>query len=393
MNKSGNITTIIGSLFGIATGVFMFYIFSNMGILEHSIYFFAMPICFCVAGIIPIIRIIMTNSVKNKDVVVEELGENINFEGIYTELQDKHAYELDKIRKRVFPAIILVTISVIGLILMGFWVDKVDKNPMLIYGKENLLIIIPIVIVTPFFAAVFMLSSRKGAYTRKYKDLLVADLVQRINGSLKYERYNGEINHRLIGKYRDSNFDKLKYNRWDAEDAIHGNITNALHLEIAELSVDHESGSRKNRTTINIFKGIFACVERKDSFKATIKVLNNKNKMSVNNSDNLSEVKMDSTEFENMFNVYSDNPVVAMRVLTSDIMEKIIDFEKRLNIHYELYISGADIYMRLFTKELFEPSILNRDKEKKNMRMYYEILNLVIDISKELDKIISEVEI
>ncbi len=393
MNKSGNIATIIGSLFGIATGVCMFYIFSNMGILEHSIYFFAMPICFCVAGIIPIIRIIMTNSVKNKDVVVEELGENINFEGIYTELQDKHAYELDKIRKRVFPAIILVTISVIGLILMGFWVDKVDKNPMLIYGKENLLIIIPIVIVTPFFAAVFMLSSRKGAYTRKYKDLLVADLVQRINGSLKYERYNGEINHRLIGKYRDSNFDKLKFNRWDAEDAIHGNITDNLHLELAELSIDHESGSRKNRTTINIFKGLFARVERKENFNTIIKVLNDKNKASVSNQDNLSEVKMDSTEFENMFNVYSNNPVVAMRVLTSDIMEKIIDFEKRLNIHYELYISGAEIYMRLFTKELFEPSIFNKDKEKKNMRMYYEILNLVIDMSKELDKIISEVEV
>ena len=49
--------------------------------------------------------------------------------------------------------------------------------------------------------------------------------------------------------------------------------------------------------------------------------------------------------------------------------------------------------MRLFTKELFEPSIFNKDKEKKNMRMYYEILNLVIDMSKELDKIISEVEV
>ena len=115
--------------------------------------------------------------------------------------------------------------------------------------------------------------------------------------------------------------------------------------------------------------------------------------MSVNNSDNLSEVKMDSTEFENMFNVYSDNPVVAMRVLTSDIMEKIIEYEKRLNIHYELLISTNGIYMRLFTKELFEPSILKRDKEKKNMRIYYEILNLVVDMSKELDKIISEVEI
>ena len=393
MNKPSNIATIIGSVLGIAAGIFMFCVFSSMGIIKHSMYFFVMPIGVCVASIIPIIRIIRTNSVENKEVVVEELGENINFEGIYTELQDKHAYELDKIRKRVFPAIILVTISVIGLILMGFWVDKVDKNPMLIYGKENMLIIVPIIIVTPFFAAIFMLSSRKGAYTRKYKDLLVADLISRVNGALKYERYNGEINRKLIGLYGDANFDKLKYNRWDAEDVIHGNITNALHLEIAELSVDHESGSRKNRTTINIFKGIFACVERKDSFKATIKVLNNKNKMSVNNSDNLSEVKMDSTEFENMFNVYSDNPVVAMRVLTSDIMEKIIEYEKRLNIHYELLISTNGIYMRLFTKELFEPSIFNKDKEKKNMRMYYEILNLVIDMSKELDKIISEVEV
>ena len=102
---------------------------------------------------------------------------------------------------------------------------------------------------------------------------------------------------------------------------------------------------------------------------------------------------MDSSEFENIFNVYADNAVLTMRILTSDIMMKMVEFERRLGVHFETYISGDSMVMRFFTTELFEPAIFNESKEKDRVRAYYEIIKLITDIACELDKTIAEVEV
>ena len=73
---------------------------------------------------------------------------------------------------------------------------------------------------------------------------------------------------------------------------------------------------------------------------------------------------MDSSEFENLFYVYSDNSIVAMQILTSDIMEKLVAFEKRLDIHYELIVTGTEVFMRFLPEICLNRLYLIRRRKK-----------------------------
>ena len=211
---------------------------------------------------------------------------------------------------------------------------------------------------------------------------------------MTYDRKAVDVGSKVLEIYKTAAFDNHYFNRNQTEDYIQGKLTNNLSVSIAELDLDHVMGSRKNRKTVDVFNGLVVHVKGITSLKGTIKILNNNNKIK-DSSEELSEVKMDSSEFENIFNVYADNSVLTMRILTSDIMQKMVEFEKRLGVYFETYISAENLVMRFFTTELFEPAIFNESREKDRVRAYTIVTpkGIIQGANKNTDKPIIKVNI
>ena len=97
-------------------------------------------------------------------------------------------------------------------------------------------------------------------------------------------------------------------------------------------------------------------------------------------------LNMDSSEFEKYFDVKSSDSIVAMQLLTSDIMEELIEFENKTNIKFDIYIKNDCIYLRFHSVNIIINinAIKKGSLDKSIIEKYYYILNLSYNLSNKL---------
>lgn len=83
-----------------------------------------------------------------------------------------------------------------------------------------------------------------------------------------------------------------------------------------------------------------------------------------------------------------------MQLLTSDIMQELVDFRKKTNLNYDIVIKNNVIYLRFHCGYIFEPQAIRKGiADKKSIERYFNILNFIYELSKKLIKTIDETEI
>lgn len=102
---------------------------------------------------------------------------------------------------------------------------------------------------------------------------------------------------------------------------------------------------------------------------------------------------MDSGEFEKYFDIYSQNKVIAMQLLTSDIMNCLLDFHNKYEINYEIAFRNNIIYMRFFTGAMFEPKIFGNSMDKELLFTYFCILKFIVDVTKKVNETVKKLEV
>ena len=102
---------------------------------------------------------------------------------------------------------------------------------------------------------------------------------------------------------------------------------------------------------------------------------------------------MDSQEFEKYFDVYGDNKIVVMQLLTSDVMNTMMDFIKQSRIKYEITIKSDEMYIRFHTGNMFEPKLFKSPLDYNMLKEYYDIIKFVLNVTKEINKVIENMDI
>ena len=102
---------------------------------------------------------------------------------------------------------------------------------------------------------------------------------------------------------------------------------------------------------------------------------------------------MDSQEFEKMFDVYTTNKLITMQILTSDIMEMLIEFRNILGRAFEIVIQQGHIYVRFDTGDIFEPKVFKSSVDKKRLMMCYLVLVITKELSQRIDETIKNADI
>ena len=290
---------------------------------------------------------------------------NEMYENIYRECH----LPLENMRKQAKNKII-ITLAIAVFVAIGLMI--IFQNPSVF--------ILPLIIA----AFIIAFSKKIRRYNSVFKEKVVKTFVKEYSEKLNYEPHKGLAST----IYREGEFER--FDRYRAEDYISGTLGEFYRIDMSEVHTEEESrDSDGDRTYYTLFHGLFARVEFDKLITEPIKIRKNTIKI----FDRKERIEMDSGEFEKTYDVYSENKIVAMQLLTADIMQMFLDFKAKNGIAPELTIKGNKLYIRFATGDVFEANILKKALDYDTLQKYYNTIEFTLGITEKMVKNITETEI
>lgn len=301
-----------------------------------------------------------------------------NFNEIYEEIYKSSHEDLENLRKsRAKRTAILTAIALIGIII----IMKVAMNSM------GSMMFLPWLMVISIMLIVIISAANKGKYTTMFKQKVIEPFIKNIDENLSYNPTKGIASV----LYRQGEFEY--FDRYSSEDGIEGILDGKYAIRMAEVHTEDVSRDSDGHThTYTLFHGIFGNVECAKDIGTELKIHSDKGMLG-NLFKGKTKIEMDSSEFEKHFDVYAENQIIAMQILTSDIMDMMIKFREESKIKYELTIKSNQIYIRFHTGEVFEPKMFTNSLDYDMLKRYYDIIDFVFKVSREINKVIENTEI
>jgi len=289
---------------------------------------------------------------------------------------------LENKRKAIVGRITIagVVIAVVGLLAL-FFISRQTATLMPV-------ILFPIFICIIIFAVTIRLFTK--SYVMEFKFAVIQRIVNFIDENLSYSA------SRRIPKstFVASQIFKTKPNRYKGDDYVRGKI-GETNVEFSELHAEYESGSGKNRSRRTVFKGLFFVADFNKYFTCRVVVLPDTAEKLFGSFGKLLQswnitrdqlIKLEDPEFEQNFVVYSNDQVQARYILSTSLMQRIVDFKKKTNRPIYLSFVGVNVYVAVsYTKNLFEPRLFRSILDFKLVQEYFEDLQLAVGIVDELN--------
>jgi hypothetical protein len=166
-----------------------------------------------------------------------------------------------------------------------------------------------------------------------------------------------------------------------------------VHAEHKTQSTDRQGHSRRRYSTI--FKGLFFMADFNKKFYGKTVVLPDSAErllgcvgsllQSVNRSRG-EVIRMDNPEFERHFVVYGDDQIESRYVLSTSLMQRILDFRKKTGKRVYLSFVGSQVFVAVpYRRSLFEPRVFTRLTSFKGAHEHFEDLNLALGIVDDLN--------
>lgn len=311
--------------------------------------------------------------------------ENIpsKFEKIYNELYNKDITELEQLRKRILLKkgalwIFLIIVIVITLLIYS-------RTPNAIGIIYSAMWISPCI----FIFVIFKYNKRlELQYKNLYKQYVIYPFITSLYSNLIYTA-TGIGNTNISQHYLNASFDSTLFNKFGYDDYIEGYLTQNLYAQIADIRVTYITRSNNSEFSEELFWGIFTIIKCNKNIESFIQIAKNEFKFMNSNI----RIEMDSQEFEECFDVYSEDKVLAMRLLTSDVMDLLVNFYKKYQLDFEITLKDNNIYLRFHTGPMFEPKVFGKSINKEQLYAYYFILQFIIEITNKVDDVLKEFEV
>lgn len=314
------------------------------------------------------------------------------FEQIYSKIVENNLEDLESSRygaknEIVRNIIILTIVIIIGFVLYSFLCETFYPNEEI----ANLIIFIYEVIAFIIYIKTKPPKSRIAQYKDDFKTRVVKALLDSFEENISYFPYQGISS----SSYIDAEFEK--YDTYKSEDLMQGVLKNNCNFSMSEILTEYKDQDKKLHT---LFCGIMSKVETPKPFNACLylrKDIKDKNILErafrIKLPFDKLRVELDSQEFENMFDVYCSDKIIAMQLLTADIMQLLIEFQEEMNMEYELTIKNNLIYIRFMSGEMFETAnVMKFSLDKSTLYKYYKMLNFIFTLTDKLIKLIENTE-
>lgn len=303
-----------------------------------------------------------------------------SFSELYARLYNENFAELEELRAKEKKATTGLIVGIIAMFLLSI------ISPLFVIIGMVCIIIYVIKSVKKSSPNV---EGRVKNYREVFKEKIVGPMIENTFGSAKYDARAGisSFEYNKAG-YREH------YDRYHSEDLIIAPLTVegdiSTFMTIAEVHTEDEHTDEDGHTSYTtVFQGLTSSfllpknIEKKIYIRSNGRVSGwNKNK-----------VKMDMPEFEKIFDVESDDAILAMRVLTADVMTEMIDIYQKYKYRFEINILKDTIYMRLRTGPMFEPNVFKESMEYKQIEKYYLVLKALTNIASHIYNTVARIEV
>ena len=220
-------------------------------------------------------------------------------------------------------------------------------------------------------------------FNKEYKDKVINKLLENFIEELDYIPLKGLPRN----VYNEANYNN-HYNRYHSDDYFEGKINNQK-IVMADLLVEEETqkidtDGNEQTEVETIFYGLFGKINLNKSINSNLII----EKDNVFRFHKESSLDMDSTEFEKTFNVYSDNNIIGMQLLTSDIQEDILELYNKYKISFYISIMHDKMYVLFNTGSMFE---VFSTKYSPNVVLeeYFDIIKFIYRL---VDKILKTID-
>lgn len=299
-----------------------------------------------------------------------------NFNDIYKKIYQENAnieenrkIHLKQLRQRTLYTIIMLAAIILILIAL------------------DLYFIFPFAIIISILIISFFNSSKTEEYNSSYKNKIITSLVNNYDKNLHFSQ-NQTISGTLYHAAEFENYDLFR-----ANDYIYGKINGIIPIQLGDVHTEAEHTDSDGHTTYTtIFKGLFSAIILPTNISSTIKIRSDKGMLGklLPKKD---QVQMDSQQFEKYFDVFTTDKILAVRLLTSDIMNYMIDFKIQNKVNFELTIKNSAMYLRIHCDDMFEAKLSKSALDFKTLHKYYKFLNFMCELNTKIYNVIQEKDI
>lgn len=249
---------------------------------------------------------------------------------------------------------------------------------------------IPILIL---MGATVIISGGIYAYKRSqliktYKDEVITEIIHSIDDRFYYNRQ---------GKISEAEFKASQLfqrpDRYGGEDGITGKL-DKTDFEFSEIHAEYQTQDSDGNTSYGtIFKGLFMIADFHKDFQGHTVVLPDRTgegwfgRMVKSSKKQGKEVaKMENPDFEKDFDVYTTDQVEARYILSTSMLENIMNLKKRFNSTIHLAFLNSCVYIAIsWNKKFLEPNLKNSLLDENTIHQYLDDIWLCLEIIEELN--------
>ena len=263
--------------------------------------------------------------------------------------------------------------------ILSFPLQAIIANQIIMLYFIYTLSTIPIILCGFGIANLYEASKIANEYEQHYKLNIMKKAIKEYNPNLEYFP-NGSI---LEPFYRQAHFEN--YDRYHSEDKITGTINNNEFV-MADVHVqDKRKDSDGNTYYVTLFRGPVAITTLPEYVNLNLSIVNNK---LTTRYDSAPKIEIDNLIFEDVYDIFSNDQITAMRILTPAITNKILDLYRKYDFKFEVKIQNNLLFFRFHCGQLFVPNIKDIEDEVINITQYFEILNGIEEMMTEFMKAI-----
>jgi hypothetical protein len=233
------------------------------------------------------------------------------------------------------------------------------------------------------------------AYAGNFKAAVITPLVKFVDEALAY------IPESCIqeDEFISSRMFSQKPDRYEGDDLVTGKL-GVTQVAFSEVYAAYKTTTHtKNGTQTHwhtIFKGLLFVADFNKDFRGTTVIspdvaeqLLGKWGQKLQGLTFLSDlklVKLEDPEFEREFVVYSQDQVEARYILSTSLMQRIVQFKRRTDKDISLSFVGSRVYVAVpHAEDMFEPRLFRTLLDFEAVREYFEDLNIGVEVVEDLN--------
>jgi len=231
-------------------------------------------------------------------------------------------------------------------------------------------------------------------YVHQFKVSVISKIVAFIDPSLEYWP-KGTVGP---GRFVSSCIFNRVPDRLRGDDHVKGRI-GTTSIEFSELHAEYKTESYSSRGRRRhwhtIFKGLFFIADFNKAFYGITVVLPDTAEKLFGGAGTFFQsleksrgelIKLEDPEFEKLFVVYGSDQIESRYILSTSLMERIVNFRKKTGRQIYLSFVGSQVFVAVsYRKALFEPKVFSTITEFKCAEEYFDDLHLAIGIVDDLN--------